>query len=312
MKKKPLKRKKLTGRKSLVSVKQFAELTGVSGSVSKFLDSLPDVLAVKALKGLAGAIVKARRAKRPVVMAFGAHVIKCGLSPIVIDLMKRGIITALATNGASAIHDYEIAAAGHTSEDVGAGLEKGTYGMTRDTAEAVGEAAWQAVENGCGLGRAMGDLINRQKCKRRRLSIFAEAARLGIPLTVHVAIGTDTVHVHPEVDCGILGAASERDFEIITEVVGKLNRGVWMNVGCAVILPEVFLKAVAVNRNRGARLDSITTANLDMIHHYRPRVNVLGRPARKSFAITGHHEIMLPLLRLAILKEWNAAKRKKR
>ena len=191
-------------------------------------------------------------------------------------------------------------------------MKKGTYGMTKDTAEAIGEAAWLAVEKGCGFGRALGDLIRKQKCKHRKLSIFAEAARLDIPCTCHVAIGTDTVHVHPEVDCGVLGAASERDFEIITEVVSKLNRGVWMNVGCAVILPEVFLKAVAVNRNRGVKLDQISTANLDMIQHYRPRTNVLERPAKKSFAITGHHEIMLPLLRLAILREQGAAKRRRK
>jgi len=310
LKKRPLKRTKLATRKSLVNVKQFAGLPGVSGSMSKFLDALPDVLAAKALKGLAAAVVKARGARRPVVMAFGAHVIKCGLSPVVIDLMKRGVITALATHGASAIHDYEIAAAGHTSEDVAQGLTKGTYGMTRDTAEAVGEAAWQALEKDRGLGRALGDLINRRKCRHRKSSIFAEAARLKVPCTVHVAIGTDTVHAHPEVDCGVLGAASERDFEIITDVVGRLNRGVWMNVGCAVILPEVFLKAVAVNRNRGVKLDQVTTANLDMIQHYRPRMNVLERPAAKSFAITGHHEIMLPLLRAAILRERSVSKRK--
>jgi len=309
LKKKPLKRTKLAGRKSLVNINQFAELPGVSASASKFLDGLPDVLAAKALRDLSAAIVKARRANRPVVVAFGAHVIKCGLSPVLIDLMKRGIITALATNGASPIHDYEIASAGHTSEDVAAGLKKGTYGMTRDTAQFIGEAAWQAVEKGCGLGRAIGELIRRQRCRHRKLSIFAEAARLEIPCTVHVAIGTDTVHVHPEVDCGVLGAASERDFEIVTEVVSKLNRGVWLNVGCAVILPEVFLKAVAACRNRRVRLDNVTTANLDMIHHYRPVTNVLGRPAKHAFAITGHHEIMLPLLRLAILKGWTKRSR---
>ena len=311
MKKKPLKRRKLATRKSLQNVRQFAKLATPTGSASKFLESLPDVLAAKALKELAAAVVKARRAKRPVVFAFGAHVIKCGLSPVVIDLMKRGLITALATHGASAIHDYEFAAAGHSSEDVAAGLKRGTYGMTKDTAEAIGEASWQAVENDCGLGRAVGDLINREKCKHRKSSIFAEAARLDIPLTVHVAIGTDTVHMHPEVDCGILGAASERDFEIITEVVSKLNRGVWMNVGAAVILPEVFLKALAFNRNQDVKLDNVTTANLDMIQHYRPRTNVLERPAKKSFAITGHHEIMLPLLRLAILNEEKRKTRKR-
>ncbi|HUU42616.1 MAG TPA: hypothetical protein VMX57_02495 [Planctomycetota bacterium] len=302
MKKKVLKRTRLAGRRSLRHVREFAKLTSPGASAAKFLDSLPDVLAARALRDLAAAVVRARRAKRPVVFAFGAHVIKCGLAPVVIDLMKRGFITSLATHGASAIHDYEFAAAGHSSEDVAAGLAKGTYGMTRDTAAAIGEAAWQAVEKGCGLGRAVGDLIRQQKCKHRKTSIFAEAARLDIPCTVHVAIGTDTVHMHPEVDCGVLGAASQRDFEIVTEVVSKLNRGVWLNVGSAVILPEVFLKAVALNRSRRVKLDDVTTADLDMIRHYRPGVNVLGRPAKRSFAITGHHEIMLPLLRVAVLK----------
>ena len=312
MKKKPLKRTKLAGRKSLVKTKQFASLTSPSSSAADFLDSLPDVLAAKALRGLASSIARARRSNKPVVMAFGAHVIKCGLAPVVIDLMKRHVITALATNGASPIHDYELAAAGHTSEDVVAGLAKGTYGMTADTAEAMAEASWQAVERGIGFGRAVGELINRRKLKHRKLSVFAEAARLKVPVTVHVAIGTDTIHMHPEVDCGVLGAASQRDFEIVIEIVGKLNRGVWMNVGTAVILPEVFLKAVAFNRNQGVKLDSITTANLDMIQHYRVRTNVLNRPAKESFAITGHHEIMLPLLRLAILKEVNVLEKKRK
>jgi hypothetical protein len=303
MKKRQLKRTTLAGRRSLVNAKQFARLTTPRDSAAKFLDSLPDVLAAQALKDLARAIVKARRAKKPVVMAFGAHVIKCGLAPVVIDLMNRGLITALATNGASAVHDFEIAAAGHTSEDVAEGLAKGTFGMTRDTAEAIGRAAEIGVVHGCGLGRALGDLINARRRRFRKLSLFAEAARLDLPLTVHVAIGTDTVHMHPEVDAATLGAASFHDFELIAEVVGRLNGGVWMNVGSAVIMPEVFLKAVAMNRNLGVRLDNITTADLDMTHHYRPRVNVLGRPAKRSFALTGHHEIMLPLLRLAILNE---------
>ena len=295
------KRVKLAGRKSLVTVAQFARLTSPGASAATFLDALPDILAAQALRGLAQAIVKARRAKKPVVMAFGAHVIKCGLAPVVIDLMKRGFITALATNGASGVHDYEIAAAGHTSEDVAAGLAKGTYGQTVDTALAFGLAAANAAGEGCGLGRALGDLINARKCRFRKLSLFAEAARLDIPATVHVAIGTDTVHMHPEVDPGMLGTASHHDFELICEVVSRLNGGVWLNVGSAVILPEVFLKAVALNRSRGVNLDNVTTADLDMTHHYRPRVNVLGRPAKRSFALTGHHEIMLPLLRLAIL-----------
>ena len=301
---KPLKRNKLATRPSLEKIENVAKLVGPSASVSKFLDSLPDVLAAKSLRELSRVIVRARRANRPVVVAFGAHVIKCGLAPVLIDLMKRGIVTALATHGASAIHDYELAEAGHTSEDVASRLPKGTYGMTKETAQAIGEAAWIAVETGSGFGRALGTLINQCKCRHRKGSVFAEAARLQVPLTVHVAIGTDTAHAHPEVDCGVLGAASERDFEIITQVVSKLNRGVWINVGSAVILPEVFLKAFAVNTNRGVKLDNVTTANLDQIQHYRPHENVLTRPAKKSYAITGHHEIMLPLLRLAILDAW--------
>ncbi len=306
MKKKALKRTTLAGRKSLVKATQFARLVSPGDSAAKFLESLPDVLAARALRDLARAIVKARRARKPVVMAFGAHVIKCGLSPIVIDLLERGLITALATHGASAIHDFEIAAAGHTSEDVAVGLAKGTFGMTREPAEAIGRAAEIGVERGWGLGRVLGDLINARRYRFRKLSLFATAARLNLPLTVHVAIGTDTVHLHPEVDSAMLGAASFHDFELIAEVVGRLNGGVWMNVGSAVIMPEVFLKAVAMNRNLGTRLDNITTADLDMTHHYRPRVNVLGRPAKRSFALTGHHEIMLPLLRLAILNELKA------
>ncbi len=299
---KPLKRTSLAGRRSLVNVRQFARVARPDASAKAFLDSLPDLLAAKALKGLARAIVRARRAKKPVVMAFGAHVIKCGLAPVVIDLMKRGIITALATSGASAVHDYEIAAAGHTSEDVAAGLAEGTYGQTVETAAAIGRAAENAVDDDSGLGRALGWLINARKCRFRKLSLFAEAERLEIPATVHVAIGTDTVHMHPDVvDPAALGAASFRDFEIIARVVRRLNGGVWMNVGSAVIMPEVFLKAVAINRARGVRLDNVTTADLDMMHHYRPRVNVLCRPAKRSFALTGHHEIMLPLLRLAVL-----------
>ena len=301
---KPLKRNKLATRPSLEKIENVAKLVGPSASVSKFLDSLPDVLAAKSLRELSRVIVRARRANRPVVVAFGAHVIKCGLAPVLIDLMKRGIVTALATHGASAIHDYELAEAGHTSEDVASRLPKGTYGMTKETAQAIGEAAWIAVETGSGFGRALGTLINQCKCRHRKGSVFAEAARLQVPLTVHVAIGTDTAHAHPEVDCGVLGAASERDFEIITQVVSKLNRGVWINIGSAVILPEVFLKAFAVNTNRGVKLDNVTTANLDQIQHYRPHENVLTRPAKKSYAITGHHEIMLPLLRLAILDAW--------
>lgn len=298
-----LKRTKLAARKSLVSVRDFVRLTGVDQSLADFIEGLPNILGGTDLRRLAGVIVTARKAQKPVVAAVGAHVIKCGLTPVLIDLMKRGFVTAVATNGACAIHDFEIARAGKTSEDVAAGLSDGSYGMTEETAVALAEAGHQAGQNDSGLGHALGERILAVGGKYTELSLFAAAHELGIPCTCHVAIGTDTAHFHPEVDCAELAAASFRDFEIIAEVVSELSGGVWMNIGSAVILPEIFLKAVALCRNLGRKLTRLTCANLDMIQHYRPRINVTGRPAAVGITLTGQHEFLLPLLRAAVLVE---------
>jgi hypothetical protein len=236
-----------------------------------------------------------------VVAAVGAHVIKCGASPLLIDLMKRGIVNAVATNGAAAVHDYEISLIGRTSEDVAAGLPDGEFGMARETAQGMARAAERGAQ-GDGLGRALGRMILKDKNRWARHSLFATAAALKIPATVHVAIGTDVVHMHPQISGAALGESSLQDFRILCSVVGDLDGGVWLNIGSAVLLPEVFLKALSAARNLGHKVEDFCSANLDMIQHYRPRQNVLLRPRGKGFAITGHHEIMLPLLRMMVLQ----------
>ena len=299
-------------RKNLVSIKQFAKAIEHK-EFSKFLDSLPEILAGNNLRDVINAIVKASNKNRQVVMAIGAHVIKCGLSPVIIDLMKRGIITAVAMNGSVAIHDYEISLIGETSEDVSHSIEDGSFGMARETAEAFQTAAslsacgspTQADQGFIeeGLGRALGRQIIKDKNKYRQYSILAAGAKLNIPTTVHVAIGTDTIHMHPNISGSDLGESSHVDFKILCSVVKDLGGGVWMNVGSAVIMPEVFLKALSVARNLGKIVKDFTTVNMDMIQHYRPQTNVVKRPTTKGYSITGHHEIMLPLLRLGILSK---------
>ena len=284
-------------RKNLVNIGQFGKAIEY-GDFNKFIDSLPRILAANDLRNLIDNIVKAHNKKRQVVLALGAHVIKCGLSPIVIDLMKRGIVTAVAMNGSGAIHDYEISLIGETSEDVSHSLKDGTFGMARETAEAI-QAAASAPEYG--LGRALGDKIIKDRNKHKQYSILAVGARLKIPVTVHVAIGTDTIHMHPGVSGGDIGESSHVVFKILCSVVSELEGGVWLNVGSAVIMPEVFLKALTVARNLGRKVKNFTTVNMDMIQHYRPRTNVVKRPTMHGYSITGHHEIMLPLLRLSIL-----------
>lgn len=303
----PLKTCPLAKRHSLVEVANFAKLPQPDASFSAFERSLPDILAARELRALADEIAHSARKQRPVVVAFGAHVIKCGTSPILIDLMKRGVITALATNGAGALHDYEIARIGKTSEDVAARLPDGTFGTADDTASAIARAAERGAQ-GEGLGRALGRLILEEKNRWTRYSVFANAAALGLPATVHVAVGTDVTHMHPQISGAALGQASLLDFKILCSVVADLEDGVWLNIGSAVILPEVFLKALSVVRNLGHKVQDFCTANLDMIQHYRPRTNVLMRPGGKSFAITGHHEIMLPLLRMMVFSRLNKGK----
>jgi hypothetical protein len=303
---KPVKTYSLCSRKSKVSLGSFAGIPVKGGTFSSFLSKLPDSFGVKAFRGVVDAVIRARKNDRPVVLGMGAHPVKLGLSPLIIELMKKGVITALATNGACAIHDFEVAMAGHTSEDVAAELCAGTFGMSRDTGQGVNRAINRGVKKGYGIGRAIGEHISRGKFSHKESSIFAAAYKLDIPLSVHVAIGTDIVHMHPEADGASLGEGSMRDFRLFASVVSDLEGGVYLNLGSAVILPEVFLKALNVARNLGNKVEDITTVNMDFIQHYRPKENVLARPTLKSgrnFALTGHHEIMFPLLAAAVLEE---------
>lgn len=280
-----------------------------------WLASLPDFLGARQLRAVVDAIVAARVAGKPVIFAFGGHVVKTGCSPLVIDLMERGIITALATNGSGAIHDLELAETGATSEEVGDTLRDGSFGMVRETCERMNAAAREG-QHGTGIGRALGLLLDTSDVPHRTLSLLASAARLDLPATVHVALGTDTVHMHPEADGAAIGAATLHDFRLFCAVVAQLGGdtpkdapdgapgGVYLNVGSAVIMPEVFLKAVSVARNLGHPLHGMHTANFDMLRHYRPTQNVITRPVERGFghALVGHHELILPMLRQALIE----------
>ncbi len=281
---------------------QFAR-PAVPGSGADVLDTLPDVLGARTLRQLAARVVRARAEGRVVLFGFGGHVVKTGLAPLVIDLMERGFISALCTNGSGAIHDFELAAVGHSSEDVGPGLEDGSWGMVHETAAALNGAAVRAARAGRGLGEELGRAILDQRLPNSGLSLLAAAARLQRPATVHVALGTDTVHMHADADGAAIGCASMTDFRLLAAVVARLSGGVYLNVGSAVVLPEVFVKALNVARNLGHVVEGFATANLDFLRHYRPRVNVLERPGGEAFELTGHHEINLPLLRWEILRQ---------
>ncbi|MHB8881253.1 MAG: GSU2086 family protein [Thermodesulfovibrionales bacterium] len=296
----------LCSRKSKVSVKSSAGVHAAGDSLKAFLKKLPDTFAAQDLRSVVSAIVKARRDRRPVVLGMGAHPVKLGLSPVIIDLMQRGIITGLATNGACAIHDYEMALAGHTSEDVGPELCTGTFGMAQETGRGLNRAINRGVKKGLGLGRAVGEHIIKNSFPHAGRSIFAAAYTLDLPLSVHVGIGTDIIHMHPEADGGLTGKGSMSDFRLFASVVADLEGGVYINLGSAVILPEVFLKALNIARNLGNTVSEFTTVNMDFIQQYRPRENVLRRPtmmAGRNYALTGHHEIMFPLLAAAVLEE---------
>lgn len=289
-----------------MSVKSFADVPAKGDALSSFLEKLPESFAVNDFRAVVSAVVLAREHKRPVVLGMGAHPIKLGLSPLIIDLMKNKIVTAIAMNGACAVHDFEVAMAGHTSEDVARELCSGSFGMSKDTGKGVNVAINKGVKKGYGIGKALGESISRGKFRYKDSSIFAAAYKMAVPLTVHVAIGTDIVHMHPEADGALIGKGSMSDFRLFASVVADLEGGVYINLGSAVILPEVFLKALNVARNLGNKVEDITTVNMDFIQHYRPRENVLMRPTMKSgrnFALTGHHEIMFPLLAAAIIEE---------
>jgi len=299
----------LASRKSKVSRASFARPHRRGAAFASFLDGLPAILAGDTLRALRDEVLRARARRRPVIWGLGAHVIKVGLSPVVIDLMERGLVTAIALNGAGIVHDFELAVAGRTSEDVEAGLGTGAFGMARETGEEVNRAIVAGDRDGLGLGAAVGRYIaaRRPRARHADLSLLAAAWRLGLPATVHVAIGTDIVHVHPACDPGALGRATHLDFRTFAGEVARLGGGgVYLNVGSAVVLPEVFLKAVTLARNLGHRLSDFATGNLDFLQSYRPGVNVVERPVRGSgrgYRLTGHHEILVPLLAAALVEK---------
>ncbi len=271
-----------------------------------FIDALPEVLAAADLRELARRIAAARHSGRTVLLLAGAHPLKVGLSPLICGLIRDGVVSAIATNGAAIIHDFELAFAGRTSEDVGAGLGDGSFGMAEETGAFLNRAARLAAEEERGLGEVVGREIVRGRLRRRDASIFAAAYRAGTPATVHVALGADIVHMHPAADGAAIGQATMADFHRLTAVVATLSRGVVLNLGSAVIMPEVFLKALNLARNLGRRVNGFCAADMDFIRHYRPRLNVVERPTKdggRGILLTGHHEIMFPLLAAAIREE---------
>ncbi len=270
-------------------------------SLDDWLDRLPGQLAAKGLRRLRDAIVRAAHDGRPVAAALGGHVIKTGCAPYLIDWIERGVITALALNGSAAIHDLELAIAGRTSEDVGPRLMAGSFGFARETSELFASACEWATRSSIGLGAALGDVILENGGPGLDSCLLAAARRRGVPVTVHVAIGTDIVHMTPDLDGAALGQATLEDFRVLCGLVAGMADGVWLNLGSAVLLPEVFLKAVAVVRNLGFALDGLTTANLDFDQKYRGLLNVLQRPGAEGIALTGHHELMIPLLHAAVV-----------
>jgi hypothetical protein len=292
----------LASRPSLVRIADFCETPEVPPGFEEFVDSLPDIYAGKLFKELVERVVAAKLAGRPVAVALGAHVLKVGLAPLLVDLMRRGVIDFVAMNGAGAIHDFEIATAGVTSEDVAAQLPKGDFGFADETGRGLAEAAARGCELG-GFGRGLGRLLLESDAPHRRYSVAAECARLGIDCTVHVCLGADIVHMHPAADGARIGEATLLDFRRVCAFVHGLDGGVWINVGCAVVLPEVFLKAVSVAINLGASLDRMTTANLDMLRQYRAETNVVSRPPGRGISLVGQHELLLPLLRAAVLSK---------
>ncbi|MFM8551375.1 MAG: hypothetical protein ACKOCD_03550 [Nitrospiraceae bacterium] len=295
-------------RHSKVKVSDFSKPWQPGGSLKRFLATLPDILAVKTLRAVTQAIVRAHRKGKPVIVGMGAHVTKVGLNPILVDLMERGIVTAVAMNGAVIIHDFELALMGRTSEEVDAEIDSGRFGMAEETGRMLNEAIVRGAKDGEGLGEAVGHYINRYKGQfpNRQTSILATGARLGIPVTVHVALGTDIIHMHPSADGASIGACSLLDFRRLAAAVSEMDGGVYVNLGSAVILPEVFLKTVTLGRNLGHPLNDITTVNMDFLSHYRPLTNVVRRPTQKGgrgYSLIGHHELMLPLLAASVIEE---------
>lgn len=295
----------LKDRSSKVSVDDFAKPWKAGKSLNHWLDSLPDILAGEDLLKISECIVKAVKSEKMVILGMGAHPIKVGLSPVIIDLMERGVIKAVALNGAGIIHDFEIAMAGHTSEDVGSRLNDGKFGMAEETGKLLNEAIKNGADNNEGMGTAVGEMLTKGKFQYNNFSIIARACELGIPVTVHVAVGTDTIHFHPDADGAAIGKTSHIDFGIFSRLVSNLEGGVFINLGSAVVIPEVFLKAITLVRNLGYNVKDFTTVVMDFMKQYRSMTNVLDRPTQddgQGFSIVGHHEIMFPLLSAAVIE----------
>lgn len=295
----------IMNRRSKVSLISQASVFNKGQTFKVFIEKLPDILAARDFKSVVDSIVLARNKNKHVVLGMGAHPIKVGLSPLIIDLMQKRVITALATNGACIIHDFELSFIGRTSEDVAKEILSGSFGMAKETGVYLNKAIKKGIKYGKGIGESVGEMIYKSKFRFKEHSIFGNAFNMNIPATVHVAIGTDIIHMHPETDGQAIGSGSFTDFKILTSVVSDLEGGVYINLGSAVILPEVFLKALTLARNLGHKVENITTINMDFIQHYRPSVNVLHRPTLNkgnSYALTGHHEIMFPLLAAAVIE----------
>ena len=293
----------LASRKSKANAADFAKPCTRETTVGAFVASLPDVLAGADFKAVVAALRAARDGGRGIVWGIGAHVLKTGLSPVLIDLMTRGCVSALAMNGAGVIHDFELALSGSTSEDVEEALGPGRFGMADETGSLLNAAITTGVRAGLGLGQSVGRFLLEQPPPHAKVSVIAAAAALEIPVTVHVALGTDIIHMHPAASGAALGEGSLRDFRYFTSIVSRLEGGVYLNCGSAVILPEVFLKAVALARNQGRPLDGLTTVNIDFMRMYRPQTNVVSRPVAgvgKGYSLVGHHEILIPLLAAAL------------
>ena len=296
----------LASRPSKVAVEDFARPFGEEASLRDFLSALPNILAVQSIREVAARMRRARELRKPVVWGIGGHVVKTGLAPLIIDLMRRGFVTGIAANGSVLVHDAEVALVGSTSEDVDATLGAGAFGAADETGRLLNDAARRAAQDGVGLGEALGRMLVESGPKHADLSLLCAAYRARVPFTAHVAIGTDIAHFHPRADGAALGAATHTDFRLLSELVRRMSGGgVYLNVGSAVILPEVFLKCVTLVRNLGHALEDFTTANFDFIQSYRPLTNVVRRPtsggAGRGFSVTGHHELTIPLLAAELL-----------
>jgi len=295
----------LKDRNSKVDTHDFAQAWSPGGTMGTWLDRLPNILAARDLMNIRNRILEAFSGQKRIILTMGAHPIKVGLNPVIVDLMERGVINGLAMNGACIIHDAELAMAGKTSEDVAAEIGKGSFGMAQETGRYLNLAISEGARSGLGLGESVGKMLVKEGFPFNHHSLLARAHELNIPATVHVAVGTDIIHFHPMANGAHIGSTSHLDFRIFCRLVSELDQGVLINLGSAVILPEVFLKALSVARNLGHKVKNITTVNMDFIRQYRPMTNVVHRPTLdggKGFSLVGHHEIMFPLLAAAVIE----------